>query len=86
MGDGLKMICKTYGGMTFRDNRGNTVEYAWDYDADEPVLRGEMPDGSERWKASERARWTKLQGDLVKRRIHRCIHVATNSRKDKDHG
>ena len=52
---GLRRICKMLGGMTVSD-RGKTINYVWDYVADEPVPDTEMPVGSERWKASERAR------------------------------
>lgn len=53
---GLRRICKALGGMVVSAN-GVTVEYVWDYVADEPVRKEEMPTGSERHKASERARW-----------------------------
>ena len=54
---GLRRICKMLGAMTV-SVRGQTIHYVWDYVADEPVPDTEMPVGSERWKASERARWT----------------------------
>lgn len=41
-----------YGAMTIQG-----VEWVWDYVKDEPVRKSEMPMGSERWKASERARY-----------------------------
>ena len=50
---GLRMIAKAYGGMTI-----NGVKYVWDYAADEAVKESEMPTGGERWKASERAKWS----------------------------
>jgi hypothetical protein len=53
---GLQRMCKMYGGMTVTGN-GKTIRYVWDYANDEPVLEDEMPFGSDRHKASERARW-----------------------------
>jgi hypothetical protein len=54
---GLRRICKAYGGMRVTGNGGNTINYVWDYAADEPIPEPEMPVGSERWKASESARF-----------------------------
>lgn len=54
---GLRRMCKAFGGMIVTGNGGKTVEYVWDYAADEPVPKHEMPFGSERHKASERARY-----------------------------
>lgn len=54
---GLRRICKAYGQMQV----GNTL-WLWDYAADEPVTADEMPIGSERWKASERARFRAFTG------------------------
>lgn len=48
---GLRRICKMYGGMTVDGKK-----FVWDYAADEPVPADEMKMGSDRWKASERAR------------------------------
>jgi hypothetical protein len=53
---GLRRICKAFGGMTVIGNDGKTIKYVWDYAADEPVPQSEMPIGSERWMASERAK------------------------------
>lgn len=55
---GLRLICKAFGRMKV----GNTL-WLWDYACDEPVLETEMPVGSERWKASERARFSRAGGD-----------------------
>jgi hypothetical protein len=38
-------------------SNGKTVNWKWDYAADEAVKESEMPEGSERWKASEKAKW-----------------------------
>ena len=54
---GLRRICKAYGGMKVTGNSGKTINYVWDYVADQPVPDTEMPQGSDRWKASEMARW-----------------------------
>lgn len=58
--NGLRMICKLYGGMKITAN-GETVNYVWDYVADDAVPDTEMPFGSDRWKASEKARWIKTE-------------------------
>jgi hypothetical protein len=52
---GLRRICRYYGGMTVSQD-GKTVRYVWDYANEEPVREEEMPLGSERHAASERAR------------------------------
>lgn len=57
---GLARVLKAYGLMTVIGNDGRKVEWAWDYAADEPVDSAEMPIGSERWKASERAKYAPL--------------------------
>lgn len=53
---GLRRICKMYGGMTIQG-----IKWVWDYEADEPVKESEMPIGSERWKKSERAKYSQLR-------------------------
>lgn len=52
---GLRRIAKLHGGIKI-----NGRSYVWDYVADEPVPENEMPFGSARWKASERARYAPL--------------------------
>jgi hypothetical protein len=52
---GLRRICKAYGGMTVSSG-DKTIRYVWDYANDEPVPDSEMPFGSDRHKASEKAR------------------------------
>jgi hypothetical protein len=52
---GLRRIAKMHGGIVINGQR-----WSWDYAADEPVLASDMPEGGERWKASERARWKHL--------------------------
>jgi hypothetical protein len=59
---GLRRICKAFGGMRVVGNDGKAVNYVWDYAADEPVTDKEMPIGSERWKASERAKYGRRVG------------------------
>lgn len=56
---GLARICKRYGRM-----RINGTMMVWDYVADKAVPESEMPDGSERWKASERKRWTDVRAAM----------------------
>lgn len=52
MGEGLQRVCKLIGGL-----RINGKLFVWDYAADVAVPEDEMPHGSERWKASERAKY-----------------------------
>jgi hypothetical protein len=54
---GLRSICKLYGSIKATSADGKTVVHVWDYAADEPCLQSEMPKGSDRWKASEKAKW-----------------------------
>lgn len=54
---GLRRICKMLGGMIVKGNNGEQVHYVWDYVSDKPVPIEDMPVGSERHKASERARY-----------------------------
>lgn len=56
MGAGLRRVLKLTGGMSVSSG-GTTVEYVWDYAADKPALKADMPFGSERHKLSERAKW-----------------------------
>ena len=53
---GLARIAKMYGGMTI-----NGKKFVWDYVADKAVPEEEMPEGSDRWKASEKAKWDALR-------------------------
>lgn len=61
---GLRMICKIYGGLVFRDRHGNVVEYVWDYARDEPRLKSEMDADAK--AASERAKWEKHREKIEK--------------------
>ena len=61
MGRGLQRICRAYGGIVIHTEKGR-IKYVWDYVANEAVPESEMPVGSERWKASERARWLSING------------------------
>ena len=56
---GLRKILKLYGRMKVGD-----VMWFWDYVADEPVTESEMPEGSERWKASEKAKWLAVKKQI----------------------
>lgn len=53
---GLARLAKQCGEITI-----NGVRYVWDYSADKAVPAAEMPVGSERHKASERAKWLKAK-------------------------
>jgi hypothetical protein len=50
---GLAKICKMFGGMKVQGE-----SFVWDYVANKAVPEKEMPQGSDRWKASEKAKWT----------------------------
>ena len=58
---GIRKLCRLYGAIDVRTNRGDHVRYVWDYVANDVVPESEMPKGSERWKASERAKWTAIR-------------------------
>lgn len=60
---GLRRIAKLYGGMKVIDRDGSSVRYVWDYVADDLVTEAEMPVGSERHKASEKAKWSAAIAD-----------------------
>jgi hypothetical protein len=60
---GLARICKMFGAMKVSAN-GTTINYVWDYVADEAIPDTEMPPGSDRWCASERKRWADLKTEL----------------------
>lgn len=49
---GLQKVCKMYGRM----KAGNTM-FVWDYANDEAVPESEMRPGTERWKASQKAKY-----------------------------
>lgn len=48
---GIRNLCRMYGGMTIQG-----VKYVWDYANEEAVKADEMPLGSDRWNASEKAK------------------------------
>lgn len=56
---GLARLCQLYGAMTIQGMR-----YVWDHAAGEAVPESEMPDGSERWMASEKAKWTAIKAAM----------------------
>lgn len=56
---GLARLCKLYGSMVIQ---GKT--FVWDYAEDRAVPQEEMPRGSERHKASERARYGMKEDDM----------------------
>jgi len=56
---GLARICKMYGSMEI-----NGKKYVWDYARDEAVPEDEMPNGSERRRASEEAKFKALQQEI----------------------
>ena len=56
---GLAKICKLYGRMVATNEQGERVVWVYDYAQDKPVHESEMPHGSDRHLASERARFNK---------------------------
>lgn len=63
---GLARICKMYGSMVVKGNDGKKITWVWDYANDKPVPESEMPFGSERHKASERAKYASLTTQAAK--------------------
>lgn len=57
MMSGLVRVLRLHGAMTAIDKNGRKVEWLWDYANEVPVTKEDMPKGSERRAASERARW-----------------------------
>lgn len=53
---GLRRIVKAFGAMIINGER-----WVWDYARDEAVPDRLMPEGGERWEASERAKWSRAQ-------------------------
>lgn len=62
---GLGKICKQFGGIRVRSHDGRAVDWVWDYANDCAVKAEQMPEDSERWKASERAKFGALKKSLV---------------------
>ena len=63
MGRGLFNLCKLYGGLKFTKD-GKTIEYVFDYDRNECILKSEMD--KERWAKSEKAKYEKIKIDMEK--------------------
>lgn len=59
---GLQRICKAYGGMKFKGQNGETVEWVWDYKQDRARLKAEMDE--EARAQSEREKWARVQGEM----------------------
>lgn len=58
---GLARICRLYGRIEVHDGKGGKQLWVWDYVKEEPVIAQDMPTGSERWKASEKAKWGQIK-------------------------
>ncbi|WP_299071275.1 hypothetical protein [uncultured Paraglaciecola sp.] len=56
---GLARICKMYGAMDINGNR-----FVWDYVANKAIPESDMPMGSERWKESEKVKWSDVRDRL----------------------
>jgi len=63
---GLRMICKHYGGMIFREANGKEVRYIWDYKRDMPVLESEMIADKKAYAESERLKWMRIKAEVDK--------------------
>lgn len=59
---GLARICKLYGEIKI-----NGVRWVYDYASEQPVRATDMPQGCERWRASERARHVQFGKGKTKR-------------------
>lgn len=57
---GLQKVCKLYGSIQTTDNDGVTKTLVWDHVAGKAVVESEMPVGSERHRASEKAKWAEI--------------------------
>jgi len=67
MGNGLRMICKIYGGLKFKNPDGHEDAYIWDYQNDKPVLLSEInkrKDAEKELKRLERNKWMKLKKEI----------------------
>ena len=56
---GLQRLCKLYGRMKC----GDTM-MVWDYAANKALPESQMKIGSERWKSSERTKYSELQTQI----------------------
>lgn len=63
---GLRMICKRYGGMVFREANGKEIRYIWDYKRDMPVLESEMIADKKAYAESEKAKWMRIREEANK--------------------
>ena len=58
---GIHDLCRLCGAIDVRTSGGDYARYVWDYVANDAVHESEMPQGSERGQASERAKWTAIR-------------------------
>ena len=65
MGNGIKTLCKIYGGIKFTVD-GKTTEYVWDYTQDRARLKSEMD--AERYTFSEKAQHERMKRELFKKK------------------
>lgn len=61
---GLNKLAKMFGAIEVQDQNGNTSKMVWDHVADKAVPEAEMPEGSDRWKASERKKWMAVRDQM----------------------
>ena len=57
---GLRNICRMHGAIIASDGT-TTVKHVWDYANECPVNEKDMPVGSQRWRASEKAKWEEIK-------------------------
>ncbi|MGN6438522.1 MAG: hypothetical protein ACTHMM_18405 [Agriterribacter sp.] len=60
---GIARICKLYGKMTTTDEKGNKIEWVWDYHNDKPRRKEEMT--KEDFKLSEKAKSEQIQSTIT---------------------
>lgn len=53
---GLARLCRAYGRIQV-----GSVMWVWDYANEKPMHEKDMPDGSETWKVSEKAKYEKMK-------------------------
>lgn len=69
---GLLSLCKILGRITVSDENGNCVKYRWDYANECPVMEADMPPGSAREAASERAKWDQIRAEIENPGVLSC--------------
>lgn len=61
---GLQRLCKMYGSITAKNDKGKTVRWVWDYANDKARIESEMT--KEELAASDKAKWNGIKTDFNK--------------------